>query len=495
MSQLYRWIFEEGKNEDVHKTILTSQTGSYSLDDIRQEVNKYCSLLTQLGPVQRKRVAFMIPYASSFLSLLLAVNRLGAVAVPISPFLRSEDLSRLLEFINPHVILTIRQHQNFQFFNAVSQWAHGTGEETIIYDSVKGDHWKATVVAGMPKPVESEPVDIIACTSGSTGVPKGVMVDFNFIQFGDAALSAALSLSASDKVLGIVPFSGLFGLCLMVVSIKKRLHFVATESFHFPDIIRLLHTHPVNKLVTSPSLFRSLYLLAKKPVLEPLELIGLAGERITADFIEAVRPIDHCRIISIYGLTEIGGVMFSKNDVRQGMDWELVPGIEAAIVNAPDKREIGELVVKTPNGFLGYYQRPDLTQEAYRDGWFYTGDVARMTESGAIEIVGRKKEMIKKGGQQVIPGEIESLLASHPSIFAAAVVGIPHPIFGEQIVAFVVPKEHVSDTNLYSFCRERLASYKVPDHIFTIDEIPVSQGKADKVKLQQLATKRIAARE
>jgi long-chain acyl-CoA synthetase len=494
MSRLYEWFFHR-ESADFPKTVLTTQTGSYSLHDIQKEVEIYTSLLKQTGEIRGRRIALIVPVVSSFLSLMLAANRLGAAVVPISPFLRSNDLTKILEFINPHIVFTIKQYNNFNFFEAVAQWAHSAGGETIIYESDDCSAWNRTVIEGATKYVENKPIDIIACTSGSTGMPKGVMVDLEFIQFGDQSLSTAMAFSKGDRLFGMVPVSGLFGLCLLLSAIKRGLHFVATESFSFPDMIQMLKENPVNKLITSPSLFRALYLLTKRDenlFYQSLTLVGLGGENISPDFIEAVKPIKNCKLIGMYGLTELGCIMFSKHDIREGIEWALIPGVEIHIANASSSEGIGELAVKTPNGFSGYYQRPDLTEEVYKNGWFYTGDLARVTSDAKMEIVGRKKDMIKKGGQQVIPGEIEKLLAGHPSVEKAVVVGVPHSIFGEQIVAFVVGKERIDKMDLYSFCQGKVARYKVPDHIFILDEIPVSQGKVDKVTLRQWAAEKIA---
>lgn len=488
MGSLYQWIFNS-ENLDVNKKVLTTQTGDFSLYDIQKGVETYISLLKRIGAIRGKRVALIVPSVPSFLNLLLAVNQLEGIIVPISPFLRKDDLTKILEFIKPHIVFTIKQYNGFDFSKTVYDWAHSIKEETVIFESDDCLNWGTLVVEGPPKPVENECIDIIGCTSGSTGIPKGVMVDLEFIKFTAEALSTSMVLSKEDRLFGMVPVSGLFGLCLLLTAIKRQVHFVVTESFSFPDIIQLLKEHSANKLVTSPSLFRALYLLTRDDedtFYKPLTIVGLGGESISPDFIQTVSSIKNCKMINMYGLSELGCIMFSKNDIRTGIEWALTPGAEINVVNVSDEG-IGELTVKTPNGFLGYYQRPDLTEEVYRNGWFYTGDLVRVTNGAKIEFVGRKKDMIKKGGQQVIPGEIEKLLTDHPNVEKAVVVGVPHSIFGEQVVAFVVGRGKVDTGELHSFCQDKVARYKVPDQIFIVDEIPVSQGKVDKVTLRQWA--------
>jgi non-ribosomal peptide synthetase component E (peptide arylation enzyme) len=144
----------------------------------------------------------------------------------------------------------------------------------------------------------------------------------------------------------------------------------------------------------------------------------------------------------------------------------------------------GEFLIRTLAGFMGYYKQPDLTSELWTsDGWFLTGDLVRKNENHKLEIVGRKKDVIKKGGQQVVPGEVEKILLQHPNVKQAVVLGAPHSIYGEQVVAFAILYDESRVKELYPFCAERIARYKVPDTFEIVSDIPIMQGKTDKITL------------
>ena len=148
-------------------------------------------------------------------------------------------------------------------------------------------------------------------------------------------------------------------------------------------------------------------------------------------------------------------------------------------------------MLKSPAAFSHYYQNPQLTKEAFdSDGWFLTGDLVRHTESNKISIIGRKKDMIKKGGQQVIPGEIERVLMSHNKVKQAVGIVVAPRVFGEQIVAYVILDGDEKIQELYEYCQKRIAGFKVPDYIEEVTEIPLVQGKADKLTLKKMFNQR-----
>ncbi|MFL0362073.1 class I adenylate-forming enzyme family protein [Pseudobacillus sp. 179-B 2D1 NHS] len=493
MTDLYNWIFCE--EADLSKRALITQTGTYTLGDLKKSVKEYHSILKDMGDIKGKKVAIIVPGVATFLSILLTVNKLGGTVVPISPLLRKEDLTQILSFIDPHIVFTVKEHNGFYLEKTVRAWAGSVGEEVAIIESADGHEWKTEIIAGKPKRREADHSPyIIGCTSGSTGTPKGIIVDRAFFEFAERALTKGASLSKEDKVFLVVPTSVLYGLCWLLAGLHSQITIVATESFSFPAILKLMKWNPANKLVTSPSLFKALCMFDKVSdisVLKSLTEVSLAGEMITAEFFEGLDPLHHCKITSMYGLSELGALMYTESDIREGVEWSLTPGVAYNLENL-SKEGVGELHFKTPCKFLGYYKCPELTEELYKEGWFSTGDLAKITSEQKIKVVGRKKDMIKKGGQQVIRGEIEQMLTKHEAVEKAAVLGMPHAIFGEQVIAFIIKKKEIPLSEIYNYCRDRLASFKVPDKIFILEDIPLVQGKVDKVTLKQEAQKLIA---
>ncbi|CAH0346423.1 class I adenylate-forming enzyme family protein [Bacillus sp. CECT 9360] len=486
MKNFYNWVFD--KEIDMNKTILSTQTVEYTNQDILDETDRYITLLTQLGDLKGKKVALIIPTIHSLLTMVLAISKLGGILIPLSPLLRRNDLEKVLDFSDPHVVFTVKEFNGFNLSEAVNNWGTSTGKETVIFESDKGSKWEKTILTGEKRQLENEDIQIIGCTSGSTGTPKGIVSSLDTMIEAIKQYSFIGEVTSQDKLFLIAPSSNLFGLCWLLSSLHAQYHMVATESFSFPEIIELLKEKPCQKLITTPSLFNALRLFSKTSdnnVLEPLTLVSLAGEPITASFIESVADMK-TKITGFYGTSEMGCMLYTDHDIRDGLSWSLLPGVEYKFEGQTEDGS-GELLFRNGLDFYGYYKRPDLTEEVYLDGWFYSGDLANLNENGKFEIIGRKKDMIKKGGQQVIPGEIETLLAEHPNVQKAVVIGAPHPIFGEQVVAFIVAEIEMDVKELYQFCDDKIARYKVPDQIHFIDEIPTSQGKIDKVSLRQMA--------
>lgn len=489
MSNLYNWIFNQPDN--ANRKLLSTQSGNYTFGDIHQRVEEYVHLLESLGDLKRKRVALIVPSVFNFITLVLAISKLGGISIPVSPLLRKEDLVSVLDFADPHIVFTANSHNGFPISESVRNWAASAKKQTTIFEEEVGN-WKEIDIFGVKRELsEDDFIEIIGCTSGSTGTPKGVAANVDYFKRADEALLFSLNLTDYDKLFLAGPAVGLYGLCFLLSSLHSRYHLVITESFNFPDIIRLLEEHPSKKLMTTPSLFKAIDLFSKtmgKKVLEPIELLCIGGEAVTKEFIQSYIKFP-AKMINLYGLSELGPVLYSENDIQDDESLSIIPNVKFKL-ESDTEEGMGELLLKTVHPFLGYYKRPDLTTEVYKDGWYYSGDFARNIADGKIEIIGRKKEMIKKGGQQIIPGEIENFLSDHPSVEKAVVIGVPHAVFGEQLVAFVKKINEIEIKELYEYCNEKIARFKIPDQIRFINEFPMIQGKVDKITLRKLVSEK-----
>jgi acyl-CoA synthetase (AMP-forming)/AMP-acid ligase II len=486
MSTFYDLFFAEG---GWNKTILTTNASSCTVADLHDRVEYYRTLLNKQGEVQGKKVGCLIPSVIDYTALMVAVNMEGGIFVPLSWQLRNDDLSNVLELIDPHVVFTVERLHGFSFGQVIRTWAQESQKETVLFiqpdSGERGD--QPTVIQGAKRELETEAIDVIACTSGSTGVPKGIKLTVDAIHHWTEANAAALGLTSADCVLSTIPASVPYGICWLLTAFRYRFHMVIPEWFDLPLIVQLAKNHLCNKAVSTPSLFKAIYRFAKSAapsVIDHFEVCGLAGEPVNQEFISLVFGMKG-RLLSLYGLSEQGLLMYT-NDIRSDVvKWTVCEGIQYKI-DGVDSQGVGEILFHTPSAYSGYYKRPDLTREVYtEDGWFYTGDLVKVNEHQEIEIVGRKKELIKKAGQQVVPGEIEQILLQHPQIKQAAVVGVPHPVYGEQVVAFVVAAGELDIQDVYAFAAERIAGYKVPDVITRIDQMPINQGKLDKVTLRK----------
>jgi acyl-coenzyme A synthetase/AMP-(fatty) acid ligase len=480
------------RTEDQTKTRLTTFTGNYNIADLKRQTTVFIDLLRPHN-VKGKRVAVLVPQVFSYLTLVMAINELGGVVSPISPQYRSDDLKELLNFLDPHIVFTIKEHGGFPFAQAVGEWANTAANKTIVYESDSEFQWvkKTFGHTNREKQIEEDEIDFICFTSGSTGVPKGIMVKMESMEALARCFRETPDMGPGDRLGLTAPASSLFGLAVISAGLQSGLHIVLPDSFDLPLMVKLLKDTGINKILTTPSIFKAIYPFAQQmapAILDDLEFCGLCGEVVTPEIAKQFPLSDQCRYFGMYGCSELGGLL--DCDLRKEMEWSLYSGMYHKI--EPD----GELLVRTPGGFTGYYKRPDLTSQVWTsDQWFKTGDLVRINGNNKFDIVGRKKDLIKKGGQQVTPGEVEEILLQHANVKQAVVLGAPHPVYGEQVLAFVVLRDESLVHELYPFCAGRIAGYKVPDAIETVLEIPMVQGKTDKITLRKMFLSKEGAHE
>ncbi|OLN22628.1 hypothetical protein BTO30_08220 [Domibacillus antri] len=482
MSMFYNWVFDEEKNEN--KIALSTLTNSYTYGELKKEVEKYTKILSNYGDLKGTRTALIIPSIFTYVSLFLAVNKLGGTVVPISHQFRKHDLTSVLQLTQPHIVFTVNQHDHISHLELLKNWADESGKQTIVYSYDKNEDWAVYLSEGEAYEKDEEKIDVIGCSSGSTGVPKGIMINMESWRNWISQIEGSFGVSKNDLIFSTFPLNSPYGIAWALTSLKNGLKIVFPESFDVFKIIHYLKNNQCNKIVATPSAYNSLNMFLQKEdrsILERLERIMISGEPITPGFIESLKGMDHCKLTGCYGISE-QGILLIKEDMRELYEtgWDLVKGIEVRI------EKDRELVFKSPAVLKGYYKRPDLTTEVLVEGWYHTGDLGELLGNKKIQIIGRKKDMIKKGGQQVIPGEVEQVLLKHKDVKKVSVVGVSHPTFGEKVVAFIVGDKLIAQTELYNLCKSEIAKYKVPDEIHQIKDLPMNQGKVDKLELKRM---------
>ncbi|MCY9697871.1 class I adenylate-forming enzyme family protein [Paenibacillus alginolyticus] len=466
------------QTQDRTKTVLTTFYDNYSTADLEQQTEFYLDLLRKKN-IKGKKIGVLVPPVFSYLSLIMAINQLGGVVVPLSWQYRKDDLKQILRFLEPHIVFSITNHGGFPFSQAIEEWASESETLTILYKSEDCFRWEEFSIGVKEKPLEISSIDFICCTSGSTGVPKGMMFKTDDIEIMAQYLRELPDMRTSDRFFMTAPPTSVIGIAALSVGFKEGLQIVFPDSFEIPLMVKLMKDTNINKMLTTPSILKALYPFMKQmapEIVGNLEFCGLSGEVVTEEIAVQIPLNDHCRLIGLYGSSEMGGILYCN--LREKAEWSVYRGVEYKI------DQDGEFLIRTLAGFMGYYKQPDLTSELWTsDGWFLTGDLVRMNENHNLEIIGRKKDVIKKGGQQVVPGEVEKILLQHPNVKQAVVLGAPHSIYGEQVVAFAILHDESRVKELYPYCAERIARYKVPDTFEIVSDIPIVQGKTDKISL------------
>ncbi|WP_110929604.1 class I adenylate-forming enzyme family protein [Bacillus massiliglaciei] len=459
------------------KIALTTFDGSFSGRDIGILTERYEKLLAPLD-IKGKRIGLLVTVIEEYLSLLFAVNKLGGIVIPLSWQFRHEDLTKVLELLDPHIIFSITEHNGFHFSDVIQTWAECSNKKTQIFTSDSCSEWNLTHFIGEEKELDEEGKDFICCSSGSTGTPKGLVFNMKVFDFSYKLISDFQKINSEDNVLFYASTSTIYGIKSMTNIIRAGANVFVPSSFDLPAIIQTMKQANCNKIVTTPSIFKAIYSFAVHlcpQVIANLKLVCLSGERMPENFADQFPDMDHCEFSSQYGISEIGAIGFAN--LRSGLEHTIYKEIDFTIKN-------GELLVRTGAVFSAYYRNKELTDSAFENGWYATGDLVELqSDNRSITIVGRKKDMIKKGGQQVIPGEIEAVLSEIEGIKQAVIIGIPHDIYGEQVAAFVV-SEGISASEIRSLLKGKISAYKIPDKIISLDAFPMTQGKVDKIKLK-----------
>lgn len=481
------WIFT--KDADMEKVVLSTVRGDYSLTDIQQMRDSYIHMINGIGDIKGKKVALLVPSVETYIALSLAVNQLGGAIIPLSWQLRHDDLSAVLDSLTPHLVFSVCEFNGFNFEKIMKCWAEKTGKECYLFFTKDNQQWNSHLTEGEVNPNELEQIDVIGCSSGSTGVPKGIILNRDSLIFWLSQMKDYSDLNKEDVVYITIPPTAPWGFAWLLLGFKENSHVVFPDSFDPIQLVNLFDKKGCNKMFCTPSIFKAIHKLGKviKPnMFQHLERVGLGGEVITEDFIELAKSMTTVRFTNIYGSSEAGPILFNDDIRNEGMS--MLKGIDYKVKPLEEQADTGELLMRSQGVFAGYYQRQDLTSDILKKEWFSTGDIVKQLSDSKYLIIERMKNMIKKAGQAVIPGEVEYVLSQHPNVKQATVIGMPHPVYGEQVIAFVVTEGELEEHELYSFTSKKIATYKVPDRIIKVPAIPIIQGKVDRITLKRIIT-------
>ena len=339
--------------------------------------------------------------------------------------------------------------------------------------------------------------DDLACilyTSGTTGRPKGVKLAIKNFVSEHQSTAKALDVTRKDKIIGVLPFFHVFGLSnILHLGLIRGASIVLVPQYSPGSLLKtIMENHPT-LIMAIPTMFvHLLAVLERKKVRLPesIRLCVSGAAPLPKDTIEAFERCSGCRVLEGYGLTETASACCLNPPhglCKAGSIGVPLVGFEMNIVGADGQElppgEVGEIAVRGEGVTAGYYNLPEETNEAFKDGWFLTGDIGYQDRDGYFFITDRKKEIIIKGGLNISPREVEEVLLGHPAVKEAAVMGRKKGE-REEIVAFVTTKGEISAKALISHCRQALSSFKVPDAICFMEALPMSvTGKVLKKEL------------
>jgi acyl-CoA synthetase (AMP-forming)/AMP-acid ligase II len=419
-----------------------------------------------------------------------AVAMLGGINTTVNPLFTAEELERQLRDCGARMLVTVPEHAE-----KASAAARAAGVQEIF---VYGDANGATPFGSLLHPVDEPPEvaidpaeDVVALpySSGTTGLPKGVMLTHRNLVANICQLTheQLWDYWEGDRVIAVLPFFHIYGLLvLMNLPLYDGGTVVTMPRFELREFLRVIQDYRIKRAYVVPPIVLA---LAKHPLvdefdLSSLELINSGAGPLSAELEIACGKRLGCRMKQGYGLTETSPVTHFVPDGRAGqMPGEvgpLAPNTECRIVDVATGEdapagEQGELLIRGPQVMKGYLNNPQATALAIDpDGWLHTGDLARTEENGSLRIVDRIKELIKYKGYQVAPAELEALLLTHPAIADAAVIPVPDEEAGEVPKAFVVTNGSITSAEVIQFVAEHVAPYKKVRAVEIVEEIPKS---------------------
>jgi long-chain acyl-CoA synthetase len=336
---------------------------------------------------------------------------------------------------------------------------------------------------------------LVIFTSGTTGSPKGVVIGHDALAGKIEVLKRLLALRADDTVLVPLQLNFIFGLWICLLAIECRSEIILVPRFSADAVGKCLDDG-VTVFGAVPTMLRTL-LSAVVPQAPRLRMILSGGEVMTPALNETISGIwPHSGIFDLYGSTETGSCDFCLGREEQiagrGSIGHPTRDVKFRIRKSggllAHEGEIGELEIDSPYGMLGYLDDPELTRTSFNEGYFRSGDLARIRADNRTEIVGRSKEIISRGGNKISPLQIDNLLSAHPDVAVALCTGVPDDRLGEKIQAMVVlkPGAILTEPELLTWASDKIEHFKLPDAIYFCEAIPVGNtGKASRAAVQQ----------
>ncbi|MDQ6660258.1 MAG: long-chain fatty acid--CoA ligase, partial [Chloroflexota bacterium] len=505
-------IYEDLQNDDVR------DVREYTNVDIAREAGQLAEGLRALGISKGDRVIAMMLNSPELLIAYQGISRAGAVIIPVKPLLKGPEVRYIAQNSGAKAIITspvllpllrsaladVPTVEHIITTGAVEEQEHNAANP---YEAPSVHTFSSLLEKGAAKVenflsteedirVSTDDTAAILYTSGTTGNPKGVVLSHRSL------ISNALSGRGPEREerdtetnLAVLPLAHAYGILASNVFFLRGLSIVIHPRFDTTAVFSAIERHRIAAFAGVPAMFVALLYSpdAEKYDTSSLQTCVSGSAPLPLAILEGFEQKFNCQILEGYGLSEASAALTGhalEMTRKPGSVGKPLPNVELLVVDENDQPvaegEIGEVVARGPNIMRSYYNMPEETQEALRNGWLHTGDMGRLDEDGYLYIVERKKDLIIRGGFNVYPRDVEEVLNRHPAVIESAVIGIPSERMGEEVKAFVVTSETIDAESLMNHCRKSLANYKTPSEIEFISMLPRNPvGKIDKKELRR----------
>lgn len=462
-----------------------------SYAQLADDVSVLAGNLLQKGVKPGDRVVAILPNSYEFIALAYACIQTRTIITPFNVLLQQREIEEKIRIADPSLLV---YEEGYRYAGLLDgKLATMTSAQMFAPQDKDADGIRP--VAGQPQ--DDDPY-VIIFTSGTTGIPKGALLSQGAILH--AVESCALTTACDDKdiVLGALPFCHMFGFMYCVLMpIVYGARVVCLNPFRAATALDLVEQEKVTLLGGVPTIYIR---LAQEQERQPRNLSSLRYGQIGGAHyanLEKLGATLQCDIMPSYGLTEApmlaAALPGDPIELRERSVGHIAPDVQIRIVddnNVPvETGESGEVVCKTPELMLEYFNAPqDITRHLDEEGWFHTDDLGFVDENDCLFIYGRRSDVINRGGYKFSPSEVECVYVNNPDVAEVCLIGEPHPDLGMQTALFVVLNPNAEETSqeLREYARDKVAKYKIPDHVYLLDEMPrLSTKKIDKGALRK----------
>ena len=474
--------------------------------------------LIALGVKQGDRVGIWSPNCYEWTLLQYATAKIGAIMVNINPAYRTSELIYVINQSGISYIFAAPQFKSSNYKKMIDDAREFT--ETLRKEVYWGESWQHFLAHGekvtdekllsFEEKVQFDAPVNIQYTSGTTGNPKGVTLSHHNILNNGYFIGIRMNYTEKDRVCIPVPFYHCFGMVIgnLACTVHGATMVIPNDSFDATKTLEAVEKEKCTSLYGVPTMFISeLYVLDKQPYdLSSLRTGVMAGALCPPEIMKRVKEQMNMHEITIcYGMTETSPVstqtkigapfekqIYSVGTIHDHLEIKIINPETKAIVK---RGENGELCTRGYSVMLKYWNSPQATQQVIDEQrWMHSGDLAMMDEDGYIHISGRIKDLIIRGGENISPKEIEDFLYTYKGVMDAQVIGVPSKKYGEEVMAWIKPKEGVTLTEeeLHDFCKGRIAHYKVPRYWKFVEEFPMTiSGKIRKVEMREISAREL----
>ena len=498
-------FFDQQAEKYGDKTyLICDKTGEkFSYKKFLEKVNQTANLLRSIGVKRGDTISTYLPNVPHTLFLLFATGKLGAIVNPMSCSLTKEEVEFQLDNADTKVFV---YHSDFHDNMGKVK---GPKLETMIVVGEKVENSINFDEDMKKQSIEFEDIEnvnmkdkwVMIYTSGTTGKPKGCLLSQFNISVMHPHYISACEFTEKDISLCVMPLIHVTGLFMIsLTSFYVGGSTVLTEKFSKSKFWQWIEKYKVTFVEVVPTML-SILLNPPEDIskydISHFRIVGCGSAPLALELAKKFEKTFGVYIYEVYGLTETSHITHCNPphpDKRKlGSIGKPLGVNEAKIVDENGKEvplgEVGEIIVKGDNMMDGYHKRPDVNKEAFKDRWFYTGDLAYKDKDDFYYLVDRKKEIIIRGGENISPSEVDAVIYRLPEVHDSATIGVPDEIYGEEVVSYIVLKhdkksEGITEENIINHCKEHLAKFKCPKKIFFVDDIP--KGPSGKLLRKEL---------